>query len=165
MGQRLVGLSEGLKELGLNVLDTLFPSMDTLNDKYKEQFSNVVKLESEIPSLLEKYNSIISSQDTSSESQVVLKETMNDIADLIPAAVTKWDEYGNAIDINTDKKIYDYIEAEKASPGSANKKSIKETEKEISRHEKNITELQDKLNKGLKYKITPTGMGVLRQNT
>lgn len=158
VGQRLVGLSEGFKELGLNVLDTLIPSMDTLNDIYKEQFSSVVKLESEIPSLLEKYHSIISSQDTSAGSQVVLKETMNDIADLIPSAVTKWDEYGNAIDINTDK-IYDYIEAEKLRLEVLNKKSIKETEKEISRHEKSITELQDKLNKGLKYKITPTGMG------
>ncbi|MBP8981500.1 MAG: hypothetical protein KBG19_00515 [Bacteroidales bacterium] len=158
VGQRLVGFTETLKELGLNVVDKFIPNMDNLNDKYKEQFSNVVKLDNEIPFLLEKYNSIISSQDNSAASQEELKKTMNNIADLIPSAVTKWDEYGNAIDINTDK-IYDFIEAEKLRLEVLNKKSIKQAEREIEKHEKKIADLQEKLNKGMKYKITPTGMG------
>ena len=47
VGQRLVGLRKP-QELGLNVVDKFIPNMDNLNDKYKEQFSNVVKLDNEI---------------------------------------------------------------------------------------------------------------------
>ncbi len=60
-----------------------------------------------IDRLLKEYDDLKSKTRLSTTEQDRLKDVINDIANIVPSAVTAWDDYGNAIEVAGDKaKLY-----------------------------------------------------------
>lgn len=53
--------------------------------------------------LIEKYDELSGKTKLTADEQKTLKDVTKQIADLVPVAVTGWDKYSNAIDVNTNK--------------------------------------------------------------
>lgn len=114
--------------------------VEPLEDSYKKQFNEVVRLESEMPGLINKYNELKSKTSLSVEEHQELNKIMNIIADNIPGVVSKWGEYGDVMDINIEK-VDEFITMQKAKLQYMNRELIDELKKNIFNYKRDITNL------------------------
>lgn len=132
----------------VEMLEKLFKSAaENALEAYKDQKTYVEQLEAALPGLLQEYDTLKEKTELNKDEQVKLKTVVNDIAELLPTAVTQWDEYGNAMDI-VRGKIEDVIEMERARLQFMHKETIEELEKEVENFEKKRKTFQDVLNQG-----------------
>lgn len=116
---------------------------------YQEQKNLVDELESSIPGLLDEYDKLQEKTQNGIDVHDELQTVMNDIANFLPTAVTKWDQYGNAIEINKTK-VLELLEAEKARLQFLNKDAIEEFEKSIQIAKKRRADLLEELQSGIR---------------
>jgi hypothetical protein len=93
------------RSIGEKLNPTLGKLLDNVSGMLKSFDSTEKKLEDQraITSLIERYYKLSTSLNRSSEESKELQGLTKSIADLIPNAVSKWDAYGNAIEISNSK--------------------------------------------------------------
>lgn len=95
------------------------------------------KLETNVNELVTAYETLTNKTTRSTTEQLELNKVIKEIASIMPGAVTEFDRYGNAIDINTNR-IKGYVEAEKARLAIVNADAITKTLAEMHRLRKEL---------------------------
>ena len=122
-----------------------------LNEAYQEQLDNVVSLESKLPPLISRYEELKSKTNLSKEEHEELNRTINSIANIVPGAITAFDEYGNAIELNTEK-VYQFLEAEQNRLKYIHSEAIEKAEDDLQEARKIKQKLEKELATGGEYK-------------
>ena len=161
VGRRFQWIRNIWNSLSGDMADTvsdLMGDMKSANQVYDDQISKVAGLEANTVPLLIRYDELASKTKLNATEQAELNSIIKQISLSIPGAVSKFDEYGNAIELNTDK-AYAFIEAEKARLKFLNGDAIQETEKNIKDIEQQMLELQTKHSLGGKQVYSGGGVG------
>jgi hypothetical protein len=131
--EQLVDIAEDV----VGFLDGLADALVALNDpaaaavkSFDDQTGSVKNLERELTPLLERYEVLSAKTNLTAEEQDELKKVIQQIGEVTPVAITKIDEYGNALSVNADKSR-EFMEAEKARLEFMNKDAIQALEDQI----------------------------------
>ncbi|MBZ0182719.1 MAG: hypothetical protein K8F60_09695 [Melioribacteraceae bacterium] len=147
----------------ISMIEMITESFKTVNERAKESYNSqkeyVDRIEKSIPPLLKEYDSLKSKVSLSAAEQETLNTVVQNIASIIPQAVSGWNKYGGALDINRDKLIR-LMEAEKARLKYLNKEAIKAQEDAIKVLDDKILNKQTDLNRGYQTNQTMGGIGV-----
>ena len=122
-----------------------------LNESYQEQFDRVVSLETKLPSLISRYEELKSKTTLSKDEHEELNRTIGSLANIVPGAITAFDQYGNAIEINTEK-VYQFLEAEQNRLKYVHAEAIQQAEDDIQSARKMKQKLEKELATGGEYK-------------
>ena len=114
-------------------------AMQSSTDKFNEQLDKVIDLTQNILPLADRYDELTSKSNRSTVEQNELNEIIKTISGTIPGAVTKFDEYGNAISISTSR-VREFIQAEQDRLKVVNADAIKENQKKLKQVEKDVAE-------------------------
>lgn len=126
-------------------------AIEPLSDAFETQFERVVDLQATLPSLTTRYQELKSKTLLTKEEQEELNNVIARVSDIVPSATTEWDKYGNAIALNTDK-IYEFLEAEKASLSYLHREELKQANADMESAEKTMEDYQKLINKGGNWK-------------
>lgn len=138
----ITGLIEGVTKL-------IGPS-ESLIDQFDQQLDRVATLESTIPPLVSEYETLRSKTELNADEHERLKTVTKELADAYPGAISAVDEYGNAIEINTEK-INRFLESERARLKYVYADSIKDLEKEVEKQQRIIENAQSQIERGTTY--------------
>ncbi len=122
-----------------------------LNESYQEQFDRVVSLETKLPSLISRYEEVKAKTTLSKEEHEELNRTISSLANIVPGAITAFDEYGNAIAINTEK-VHQFLEAEQNRLKYIHAETIQKAEDDIESAKQLKQKLEKELATGGRYK-------------
>ncbi|WP_270633848.1 hypothetical protein [Parabacteroides goldsteinii] len=122
-----------------------------LNESYQEQFDRVVSLETKLPSLISRYEELKAKTTLSKEEHEELNRTISSLANIVPGAITAFDEYGNAIAINTEK-VHQFLEAEQNRLKYIHAETIQKAEDDIESAKQLKQKLEKELATGGRYK-------------
>lgn len=138
----ITGLIEGVTKL-------IGPS-ESLIDQFDQQLDRVTTLESTIPPLVSEYETLRSKTELNADEHERLKTVTKELADAYPGAISAVDEYGNAIEVNTEK-INRFLESERARLRYVYADSIKDLEKEVEKQQQIIENAQSQIERGTTY--------------
>ena len=120
--------------------------------EFKEQFRQMSDDHSRIQPLLERYDDLTTKAEDlggksrlAKEEQEELKTILEQVSAAMPATVTAFDEYGNAIAIATTRSR-EYMEVEKQRLELIRQEAVKATEKEI-KHQEQLLKIWDERRK------------------
>ncbi len=119
---------------------------ETAVESYENQGKKVVELEKKLVPLVEEYDTLKSKTKLSKEEQDRMKVVIGQIAKITPTAITAFDEYGNALDISSDK-AKNFIETQKALLLFRNQEAIKEQTDQLKEYESAIAKIQNTLSR------------------
>lgn len=129
-----------------NFVTDLSKAIEPLSDTFDEQFEKVVSLERTLPSLIDRYDKLKSKVHLNATEQKELNSLIENIARIVPSAVTGWGRYGKAISVNTDK-AREFLKVEKARLSYVNQERIKELkarQKQIEQEKKDLEFIHDR---------------------
>ncbi|MCA0231628.1 MAG: phage tail tape measure protein [Bacteroidetes bacterium] len=98
--------AQGFVEGTVKMLTSVLGLRDRVQEarvEFEKQKTVINQLDNVLPSLLEKHQTLSKEVLTTGKHQKELHDITQKIATLVPQAVTAWDEYGNAIDIDREK--------------------------------------------------------------
>lgn len=133
------------------LLGSVSSAFDTVSDRYDEQFEKVVGLETGLRPLISRYDELKNKTNLNATEQSELNRLIKEISKIVPSAVGEWDNYGEAISINTEK-AKEFIETEKKRLAYVNQGRIEETQSNIDSYQKTIDIYTKLLNEGGKWK-------------
>jgi len=139
-----LNISNLYKNIISGIADTISDFGDIIKSNSKtlaEYSTEINELDKNLNPLLITYKELSIKQSLSESEQKKLNETIMGIGNVVPYAITKFDEYGNAIEINTDK-INEYKKAISAMYLEENKKVISTKEKELKRANEELINLE-----------------------
>lgn len=116
-------------------LGKLSNSLDDVNTKYDKQYEKVVDIESGLTPLINRYDELKSKTNLSAIEQKEMNTLIERISQIMPAAITGFDEYGKAVNVSSSY-VKDWIKTEKLRLAYVNKEQIDAAKKE----KKNIEE-------------------------
>ena len=128
----------------------------TYTETYENHFDKMVQLESAVPGLLNRYEELTGKSSRSAEEQKELANVIAQIKNMVPGAVSAFDEYGRAIAISGEK-VEEFLIKQRALLKFENQKAIKEITKQIENYRKKIKELQEQYTYG---KTNMVGQGM-----
>lgn len=128
----------------LKAINAIIPASKNLGIEFSEQTDKVVELETKIRPLADRYDNLKTKTELSKKEQKELQEIIKTISDVVPGAVTQFDEYGNAIAINT-LRVRDFIHAEQDRLKVVNKAAIEQMAQELSRTQFMLDESQSRI--------------------
>lgn len=137
----------GLQSFFQNVADGILQvvqASDNAVESYEKQGNKVVDLEKKLVPLIDEYDTLSAKTELSKEEQDRMKVVIGQIAAITPTAITAFDEYGNALDISSDK-AKNFIETQKNLLLFRNQKAIDEQTEQLKEYEKTIASLGSKL--------------------
>lgn len=148
-------------------LGKLSNSLDDVNTEYDKQYEKVVDIERGLTPLIGRYDELKRKTNLSVDEQREMNSLIERIAQIIPAAVTGFDEYGRAINISSGY-VKDWIRTEKLRLAYVNKEQIEAAKKDKQMIEEKIKRMDelDKISRQLygtdeqgntKYAIRETG--------
>lgn len=114
-----VDLSSGIANISNSFTRLLNPTKASA-DAFQEQADNVEKLQIEIKPLLARHDELKSKSKLSKEEQTELNAIIAKVAETVPLAVTKVDEYGKALGISTKRASEFILVQESVVKGLAN---------------------------------------------
>lgn len=130
-----------------SLMGKLSQNLDSANDKFQIQQDKTMALVMNTPKLISRYEELSTKTNLSKVEQEELSSIMQKIANLIPGAVTQWDEYGNAIAISTDK-VNEYIRVQKNLYSARHKEAIEEEKDNLNDLQKKYDDLLVQQSKG-----------------
>lgn len=117
-----------------NFVTDLSKAVEPLSDTFDEQFEKVVSLERTLPSLIDRYDKLKSKVHLNATEQKELNNLIENIARIVPSAVTGWDKYGKAISLSTDK-AREFLKVERARLQYVNRERIQQLKDERTKIE------------------------------
>jgi hypothetical protein len=94
----------------IQVLSGTTDKVRDAKNEYDSQNAILVQAQTEVSALVERYKDLKENSDP--QSQIELQEVIKEITQILPQAATKFDAYGNAIEISTEK-INEAIQAQR----------------------------------------------------
>lgn len=158
-GKKIAAFFAPLSNALGSMLGKLFESTKTATDLFNEQDSKVKNLTTSLNPLLEKYEALKGKTNRTKEEQLELNKTIQDIAKIMPSAVTEFDKYGKAMDINADK-VRGLMEAEKRRLAIYNKNAINDSKAELKVIEDKVAAIIKLQNYTLNAKFEDQGQTV-----
>lgn len=140
-------LSTGLIDFLTNVVNLLTPAK-SLTDQFLNMREEFEKNEKETDNLVRRYNELIGTTKDNEEGQAELEAVIKRLAELVPTAVTEFDKYGRALDINTGK-VLENNEVQREILEFRNKEAIKEVTDEIESNTRAIIKNNRTLKSGV----------------
>lgn len=116
-------------------------SLESSGEKFDTQLNKVVSLQTGLVPLLNRYDELKSKTNLSAQEQNELNLLISQIAQIIPGAVSGFDNYGRALSISTDY-AREWIKTEKARLAYINKSQIEERKSEKKDIEERIKSLK-----------------------
>ncbi|HMT28924.1 MAG TPA: phage tail tape measure protein, partial [Bacteroidia bacterium] len=98
----VTGALQGLLSFANGILDTT-PAVDRLTESFNKQKSAVASYEKNMVPLIDRYDELKAKTNPTREEQDELKKVIELISQAIPTAITEFDKYGKAMDINSEK--------------------------------------------------------------
>jgi len=138
-------LNQFYSKLKLGVAQLLGGQKD-LTTQFEDQADKVINLNKELVPLTEEYDELKSKSELSKNEQNRLKTVISEIATITPTAITAFDEYGNALDISSDK-ARDFIDTQQALLKFRNKEAIEEQTDALADYRREIDELNAQLSR------------------
>jgi hypothetical protein len=120
---------------------------EKLNSQFEKQKGVVKNLEFNIAPLLTRYDQLKSKGKLNKEEQIEINKILNTVANTIPGAITQWDKYGNALEMNTTK-ARNFMKVQQALLKNQNKEAIEVTKKELQEATSLRDKFQEQLNRG-----------------
>ena len=150
-----------------SLLGSLSSSLDTNAEKFDIQMDKVVSLETDLVPLLDRYDELKTKTNLSAQEQEEMNTLIGRISQIIPAAITGFNSYGQAISVSTDY-AREWIKTEKARLAYLNRSQIEQAQKDKKIIEDKLKEAErlEKISKQLygvdqygqaKYSIKDTG--------
>ncbi|MBU1096839.1 MAG: hypothetical protein KKB34_10195 [Bacteroidetes bacterium] len=143
----------------LNLTRGIVYNFEKIEDKYTYQVERIKALDGSLADLLKRYDKLITSSKGNAEKQEELKIVINEIAELMPGAITQWNDYGEAVSLSKDK-VLELLEAEKLRLKYLNKEAIEDAKENINDLKKEIEITNRVLNRGYDVVNTMGGVGV-----
>lgn len=156
VGKKLEPFWKSMLKWANNFFTSMGELFTSYTETYENHFDKMVQLESTIPGLLSRYEELTSKSSRSAEEQQELANIITQIRNLVPGAVSAFDEYGRAIEISSEK-VDEFIQKQRALLKFENSKAIKETEEQIDEYRASLKELQDQYENGVTH-IVGQGM-------
>lgn len=116
-------------------------SLESSGEKFDTQLNKVVSLQTGLVPLLNRYDELKNKTNLSAQEQNELNLLITQIAQIIPGAVSGFDNYGRALSISTDY-AREWIKTEKARLAYINKSQIEERKSEKKDIEERIKSLK-----------------------
>lgn len=138
---------DGLTSI-INGLNKLISVNKITIETVKAEIEAFAEMQVKSYSLAREYDDLKGKTKLNADEQARLDSVITQLANNMPFAIAKFDEYGRAIEINTER-IYEFIEAEKARLQWVNREAIKEAEKAIRKLERKMLPLQEKIESGV----------------
>ena len=123
------GVAQGIGALVDKMYELVKPTKDVA-DAFDEQLDNVVKLQKDIVPLLTRYDELATKTNRSASENAELKGIIDEVIAVMPGAATKFNEYGEAVEISTGR-VRDFIEVEKDRLRIVNQAAIEEYTKRL----------------------------------
>lgn len=112
-----------------SLMGSLSSSLDTSAEKFDIQMDKVVSLETDLLPLLDRYDSLKTKTNLSAQEQEEMNTLIGRISQIIPAAITGFDNYGQAISVSTNY-AREWIKTEKARLAYLNRSQIEQAQKD-----------------------------------
>ena len=93
------------------IMGTISGYLDSANEKFEDQIGKVISLQTKLGPLLDRYDELKIKTNLSVAEQSELNSLIKEIARIVPSAVSEWNDYGEAISVNTEK-AKEFIETE-----------------------------------------------------
>ena len=129
-----------------------------VNEQFDDQFTKVVELEKEIPSLLSRYEELKNKANLSASEHKELASLIERITKLVPGAVSGWDAYGRAISLNTNK-VREFMTAERARLKFLNKEQIESLREQRAELQRELQTQQNIYKNGSVWSGSTAGRG------
>jgi TP901 family phage tail tape measure protein len=123
----------------------------------KAQEDRVARTDKDLKPLIDRYDQLKSNVSLTKEQQIELKKVTNDIAGIVPTAVTQWDAYGNALDINSGK-TRDFIKEQRSLMETMRQNRRDMLQDELKSLQKQAQQGKYDLNLGRSYAATTGGV-------
>ncbi len=148
MGKRMESFFKKGLSWASNFVSDITKVIEPLSDTFEDQMEKVINLERQLPGMASRYDELAGKVNRNAEEQKELNSLIERISTIVPSAISEWDQYGNAISINT-QKVYDYLAAEKARLNFVHREEIKslKAKKEEAKAEMESLMLQNKKGK------------------
>jgi hypothetical protein len=127
----------------------------SLSDEFEKQKGEVKGLQTNIDPLLTRYDQLKAKGKLNKDEQADLNKILNTISTTIPGAITQWDKYGNALDMNTTK-AREYIKIQQLLLKQTNKSAIEAEKAALKDNEIQRESLRQQLLTG-KTEVTSSG--------
>lgn len=127
---------------------SLIGESGTLVDQFDQQLDRVTDLERNIRPLVTEYETLRTKTSLNADEHERLKTITKQLSEAYPAAGAAIDQYGNAIEINTEK-VNKFIDAERARLKFMHADTIKELEQEVAKQQRIIESAQKQIEKGV----------------
>jgi TP901 family phage tail tape measure protein len=119
----------------INGVNKLVNSGKMLGEQLNTNIRDFVSLEEKVKPLVTRYEELRFKTSYTKEEHDELQSVMQQITALIPGVVSKFDEYGNVLDIDTEK-VNKFIEAQRAMLNVQNADEIRKVTKELGKLKK-----------------------------
>lgn len=160
-------LVDNTQRLGTKIGTALLPSLGRtvnffadllnlfrpLNERFKEQETAFGKTQSSLDGMLKEYDKLKSKGSLTADEQERLNKLIQEVSNIVPSAVTQWDAYGNALDINKEK-IKDFTKLNRDALALMNQKAIKEQQFELLTLANRALNLKQTLERGGEQQFT-----------
>lgn len=133
------------------IMGTISGYLDSTNEKFEDQIGKVISLQTKLSPLLSRYDELKIKTNLSAAEQSELNSLIKEIARIVPSAVSEWNDYGEAISVNTEK-AKEFIETEKKRLAYINRGQIEETQNNIESYKKTVDIYTKLLKEGGKWK-------------
>lgn len=133
------------------IMGTISGYLDSANEKFEDQIGKVISLQTKLGPLLDRYDELKIKTNLSVAEQSELNSLIKEIARIVPSAVSEWNDYGEAISVNTEK-AKEFIETEKKRLAYINRGQIEETQNNIESYKKTVDIYTKLLKEGGKWK-------------
>lgn len=133
------------------IMGTISGYLDSTNEKFEDQIGKVISLQTKLGPLLSRYDELKIKTNLSAAEQSELNSLIKEIARIVPSAISEWNDYGEAISVNTEK-AKEFIETEKKRLAYINRGQIEETQNNIESYKKTVDIYTKLLKEGGKWK-------------
>lgn len=127
---------------------SLIGESGSLVDQFDQQLDRVTGLERNIRPLVTEYETLRTKTSLNADEHERLQTITKQLSDAYPGAIAAVDQYGNAIEINTEK-VNKFIDAERARLKYMHADTIKDLENEIAKQQRIIESAQKQIEKGV----------------
>ncbi|WP_428663565.1 phage tail tape measure protein [Runella sp.] len=120
--------------------------------EFEKQNSAINQLDSALPPLLKKHAELSLEVLTTGKRQKELHDITQKIASIVPQAVTAWDDYGNAIDVDREK-LEQFLIVQRRAFEETKKQTAEKIRIDIANKNKRLTEVNGQIRDGMTVEV------------
>ena len=138
------GFIQNLQRAGSEFFKLITPA-ESVTESLESQTKKVIDLNKNLSPLIDEYDDLSQKSELSADEQDRLSDIIQEIARITPGAITAFDEYGNALDISSEKARA-FLRTQQAMLQYRNQDAIKEQTEQLEQYRKVAERIQRDLN-------------------